>query len=608
MVEPWKSQTIGQNDTCMKQKLLPYVLIVWVSPMVLIAQNFSPETSPEKVFVHTDKPYYLTGETLWFQAYCTNLSNGHLTELSSVLYVELLNSDNQPVMQVKTSLKSGIGHGQILLSTKLATGSYVLRAYTAWMRNHHQKYFYQQRIMVFNPLNAFPENSYTREESAVNLILPSNTGTEKRLSGPTIKIITNKEIYSTREAVMVDLVTSGNQEDQVYTLSVAVYPYYHQLESIGNNILFNAVDPEGQELSAEQDKGNSHYFPETVGPIIYGKIEIIEDDDIENNLFVSIAGKAPRTYEVVGVDSNNFAVELPPGIDYEHLYFWSTKYQETNITLLDPFDKRPPESTTPSLQLDSSTIEFIEGQSVNMQVSNLYQEYTKIHGYQKLKTNRETPFYGQPESQYYLDGYTRFPSLEEVFVEYIRPVSYRRKGGSSNFYVWDEYTNIQSLANNVFFDQPALVMLDGIPMNDPKLVMNIDPLLVESIDVVTKKYFIGNKVFSGLVNLKTYNQDFAGIELPLIIERKSSQSIQNPMEFYHPDYGEATSVNSRIPDRRNTLYWNPDISMTSGKSAQLQFYTGDATGAYLMVINGITTNGTPLYQTKKISVIKRNTP
>ena len=262
----------------------------------------------------------------------------------------------------------------------------------------------------------------------------------------------------------------------------------------------------------------------------------------------------------------------------------------------------------PSLLLDSSIIGFVEGQSVNMQVANLYQEYTKIHGHQKLKTNRETPFYGQPESQYYLDDYTRFPSLEEVFVEYIRYVSHRKKGGSSNFYVWDDYTNSQSLANNVFFDQPALVMLDGIPVNDPKWVMNIDPVLVESIDVVTKKYFLGNKVFSGLVNLKTYNQDFAGIELPLIIERKSGQSIQNIMEFYHPDYGEAASINSRIPDRRNTLYWNPNISMTSGKSEHLQFYTGDATGEYLMVINGITTNGTPLYQTKKISVIKRNTP
>ncbi len=594
-----------------QHRLTGCLLIIWMIPACLLAQDHLHDlrSYQETVFVHTDKPYYLTGETLWFKAYCTDLRGGQLTELSSVLYVELFNSNNQPVIQVKTSLKSGIGNGQMLLSSQLSTGSYVLRAYTAWMRNSSQKYFYQQRITVVNPLNAFPKNSYG-EDSVFNLELSSGTEIEINESNSknTLKIITNKEIYSIREAVVVDLVTSGNDEDQGLDLSISVYPFHQQLEQKGNNILLTTKNLEGRELSIESEGGKPHYFPETIGPIIYGKIENSEDSSIKTDLFVSIGGKTSRTYELVGIDSSNFAVELPRALDYKHLYFWSTKYNETDITLQDPFDKRLPQPWANSLPLDSSTIEFIEAQSVNMQLSNLYHEYTKIHGHQKLKTNWETPFYGSPEFQYYLDDYTRFPSLKEVFVEYIRYVSYRKKGGSSNFYVWDDYTNSQSLSNNVFFDQPALVMLDGIPVNNPQWVMNIDPLLVESIDVVTKKYFIGNEVFSGLVNLKTYNQDFAGIDLPLIIERKSYQSIQNPMDFYHPEHGESASANSRIPDRRNTLYWRPYISMTSEKPEQLQFYTGDGTGEYLIVINGMTSQGTLFHQTKIIKVIKSNTP
>jgi len=591
--------------------IIGYLLIIWMIPDCLLAQNHLHDLGSyqEKVLVHTDKPYYLTGETLWFKAYCTDLKRGQLTELSTVLYVELFNSNNQPVMQVKTSLKSGIGNGQLLLSSQLSTGSYVLRAYTAWMRNSSEKYFYQQGITVVNPLNAFPANSYG-EDSVFNMELSSDTGIEidESNSKNTLKIITNKEIYSIREVVVVDLVTSGNDEDQGLDLSISVYPFHQQLEHDRNNSLLTIEDPEGHELSVKSEGGKSQYFPETIGPIIYGKSENREDSNISNHLFVSIGGKASRTYEVIDTDSRNFALELPPAIDFKHLYFWSTKYNEIDIILQDPFDKRLPQPWANSLQFDSSTIEFIEGQSVNMQLSNLYQEYSKIHGHQKLKTNREVPFYGPPEFQYYLDDYTRFPSLEEVFVEYIRYVSYRKKGGSSNFYVWDDYTNSQSLSNNVFFDQPALVMLDGIPVTNPKWVMNIDPLLVESIDVVTKKYFIGNAVFNGLVNLKTYNQDFAGIELPLTIERKSYQSIQNPVEFYHPDHGEGASANSRIPDRRSTLYWQPDVQLTSGKPEQLQFYTGDTTGEYLIVVNGMTSQGTLFHQTKIIKVIKSNTP
>lgn len=285
---PWKNLTIGQNDQLMKdQYRIIACLLLWMLPVLLLSQNqaknldslknafdpFGMRQYQEKVFVHTDKPYYLTGETLWFNAYCTNLGEGHLTELSSVLYVELLNSDNQPVKQLRTFLKSGVGHGQMLLSTKLATGSYVLRAYTAWMRNRHQKYFYQQRIMVINPLTALPENSYNREDSTVILNIISGTGTINKESNleNRVKVITNKEIYTNREAVMLELRTPHSEEDQDLTLSISVYPYHRQLDNNGNNNLLPREDPKEHNVSAEQATEGPLYFPETIGPIIYGK-------------------------------------------------------------------------------------------------------------------------------------------------------------------------------------------------------------------------------------------------------------------------------------------------------------------------------------------------
>jgi hypothetical protein len=46
----------------------------------------------EKVFVHTDRNYYMCGEILWFKTYITNAANNHLLSLSKVVYVEVLNS------------------------------------------------------------------------------------------------------------------------------------------------------------------------------------------------------------------------------------------------------------------------------------------------------------------------------------------------------------------------------------------------------------------------------------------------------------------------------------------------------------------------------------
>lgn len=48
---------------------------------------------------------------------------------------------------------------------------------------------------------------------------------------------------------------------------------------------------------------------------------------------------------------------------------------------------------------------------------------------------------------------------------------------------------------------------------------------------------------------------------------------------------------SRLPDLRNLLHWKPEI-MTSGSGPQnLPFYTGDQSSRYLVVLQGIATDG-----------------
>ncbi|MGI9543371.1 MAG: hypothetical protein ACR2MX_08935, partial [Cyclobacteriaceae bacterium] len=117
----------------------------------------------ERVFVHTDKPYYLTGETLWFKAYCTEYGTKNLSSLSSVLYVELFNQENQSMAQLKVSLNSGTASGQIFISSSWSTGSYSLRAYTAWMRNSDEANFYHQPILLVNPLSVLSPGTYTHD-------------------------------------------------------------------------------------------------------------------------------------------------------------------------------------------------------------------------------------------------------------------------------------------------------------------------------------------------------------------------------------------------------------------------------------------------------------
>jgi len=104
----------------------------------------------EKIYVHTDRSFYVCGEVLWFKAYLTNATNNEPLGLSKVIYVELLNNLHQPVLQGKIAMKDGSGNGSFLLPFSIISGNYKLRAFTNWMKNYSPDNYFQKNISIIN--------------------------------------------------------------------------------------------------------------------------------------------------------------------------------------------------------------------------------------------------------------------------------------------------------------------------------------------------------------------------------------------------------------------------------------------------------------------------
>lgn len=109
------------------------------------------QEAPEKLFVHIDRASYLTGETMWWKAYLVSALTHQPSLLSKVGYLELLDSDNIPVLQLKIGLNNGLGDGNLFLPASLNSGHYRLCAYTQWMRNESPDFFFYQPITIINP-------------------------------------------------------------------------------------------------------------------------------------------------------------------------------------------------------------------------------------------------------------------------------------------------------------------------------------------------------------------------------------------------------------------------------------------------------------------------
>ncbi len=116
--------------------------------------NYRQSALHEKVFVHTDKGAYLTGEILWLKVYVVDGIHNKPLNLSKVAYVEVLDESQSPVMQAKIEMHNGQGSGSLYVPVTVNTGNYHLRAYTNWMKNFSADYYFDKTITVVNPQRA----------------------------------------------------------------------------------------------------------------------------------------------------------------------------------------------------------------------------------------------------------------------------------------------------------------------------------------------------------------------------------------------------------------------------------------------------------------------
>ena len=93
------------------------------------------ELPGEKIFLHTDRPGYLQGDTIWFKAYSWYGYDQVPDTSSGVLYVDLLNQKNKAVLSKKILIQNGTSQGDFTLDTTIIPGTYTLRASTRWMQN-----------------------------------------------------------------------------------------------------------------------------------------------------------------------------------------------------------------------------------------------------------------------------------------------------------------------------------------------------------------------------------------------------------------------------------------------------------------------------------------
>ena len=104
----------------------------------------------EKIHVHTDRDFYVPGERIWFKAYVTDAYSHLFPTYSEYVYAELISPTNTLVNRVMITQTEGMFYGYLPISEIVPEGNYTLRAYTRYMENLGDDYFFKKNIRIGN--------------------------------------------------------------------------------------------------------------------------------------------------------------------------------------------------------------------------------------------------------------------------------------------------------------------------------------------------------------------------------------------------------------------------------------------------------------------------
>ena len=115
----------------------------------------------EKIYLQTDKPYYINGEKIFFRAFLLDAFSNKQDTLSRYVYVELINPADSVAQRVKIRQdENHLFYGAIPLPERLPQGDYRMRAYTQYMQNQGESSFFLKQVRIGDP-NILKEKEQT---------------------------------------------------------------------------------------------------------------------------------------------------------------------------------------------------------------------------------------------------------------------------------------------------------------------------------------------------------------------------------------------------------------------------------------------------------------
>ncbi len=520
----------------------------------------------ERVYLSTDRSVFVAGDAVWMSAYCVDMQTRRLSSFSKIAYVELQGAGGL-ACTAKIALDGGRGAACLQLPNTLPTGNYRLFAYTQ-LGAGEPGFDPLPGSHVLSVFNTFtPERA---EGVTVSEGIPA--GRERRGRPGPVRIEAKPGSGTVR-------LTLSNTGGRTVFFDLAVR-HRDLIPAPAGQDVFDFVQAEMPDFQGYGPETTGEYEGEILRARVSGTdaagVKAMQD----KYAFISSPGSGENVYSSAIQADGSVKFFTTNIYGDQEMFLEIEGVDRTNVCHLElesPFrDFRTGE--LPPLQLSGAYAPALELRSLAMQVERNFNTEAL---YEDLPFRYQQLFGEDDRRSYVLDDYTRFPVMEELFVEFIPELRVRRIGERREIQV----RATDGLGNMSFPQGAALVMVDGIPVLDHGKILAYDPLLVKRIDIWSDTYFMGIRAFSGIVNFVTYKGTLPSMQFEDNVRIVDFQGCGFPQAYTGADAGKC------YPDFRQTLYWHPLLALAPGETLTVDCKMPDYDGPFEAVVEGLTEDG-----------------
>lgn len=536
------------------------------------------EQYQERVYLHTDKPYYYPGEIIWMKAYVQYVDTNKRDSLSRTLYIDLVDAKQKMVKSLLLSVDSGRWRGSLVLPQELAPGSYALRGYTRFMLNFNDpsRIFTKlvpvlarnQRIDI-RSAQALPEAVGTCTVSTEPAEIRTRTKVILRIRSDSLPGNCSVAIVDAAQVVPIPETAIGHEFSQPWRQVSEFYPRYIVDKGV---CFYGTVRSE----TGRAIKSGMTIFRRDFADVLdfvtdeagYFVINGLRFYDSATWYYQSKSKKGKASFGTINIDP-----WIPPPIGIVPGFWFRVENTDFVQRILPDY----------LLPLDARILdEVVVRQS-------------------RLQDERKIP--GLLGGADQVVDVEKLPNLGNLLL------ALQGKVVGLNI-------SCQGIDCQVYFSRAVgttlvgsidpLVLINNAPVSGSagEILSRLDINQVERIEFSRRiNVLYGEQGRNGIISVYLKSGAVIG-ERDTGIRSFQLPGFHRPLDFRSPDYADST-FESTGADYRSTLYWNPEVVPDSTGTISLVFTTSDLDGPYRITLEGLTKSGKPVRLVKYIQVTGR---